>query len=138
MAKVYTELDLEFDKPVSFGVRNFCKNCMLCAEACPGNAISKNKEPSFEVHNECNSKGIKRWALDAKKCLLAWGKTISDCSTCVTSCPYNKPDFWQHRLVDKINKYMPEFVHPVMKEMDTLFGYGNSFDKKAVDKFWNS
>ena len=138
IGKVFTELDLAYDKPVSFGVQHFCENCMLCADACPGNAISKEKKPSFAVHNECNNPGVSKWAIDAKKCLLGWGKTQSDCATCITSCPYNKPDFWHHRLVDKVNRLMPGPVHSVMREMDKLFGYGNSFDKKATDLFWKS
>ena len=138
IGKVFTELDLAHDKPVSFGVRHFCETCMRCADACPGHAISTEKEPSFAVHNECNNPGVVKWAIDAKKCLLAWGKTKSDCATCITSCPYNKPDFWHHRLVDKINHLMPGPAHSMMREMDKLFGYGNSFDKKAVSSFWKS
>lgn len=136
LGKVFTEMDLAYDKPVTFGVQHFCETCMLCAEACPGHAISKEKKPSFKVHDECNNPGVEKWAIDAKKCLMAWGKTKSDCATCITSCPYNKPDFWHHRLVDKFNKMLPGPVHRVMREMDSLFGYGNSFDKKAVDLFW--
>ncbi|WP_300673024.1 reductive dehalogenase [Desulfoluna sp.] len=138
IGKIFTELDLACDSPVSFGVQHFCETCMLCADACPGHAISTEKLPSFAVNNECNNPGVSKWAIDAKKCLLAWGKTKSDCATCVTSCPYNKPDFWHHRLVDKVNRLMPGPVHSVMREMDKLFGYGNSFDKKAVDLFWKS
>ncbi len=138
LSKVFTEMDLNFDKPVTFGVRHFCENCMRCADACPGNAIPRDKKPSFKVNNECNNSGVEKWAIDAKKCLITWGKTRSDCCTCITSCPYNKPDFWHHRLVDKLNVMMPESVHSIMREMDKLFGYGNTFDKKAVDKFWKS
>ncbi|MCG8471927.1 MAG: reductive dehalogenase [Desulfobacterales bacterium] len=138
IGKVFTELDLSYNKPVTFGVRHFCESCMRCADACPGNAISKTKKPSFDIHNECNNPGVEKWAVDAKKCLLGWGKTQSDCATCITSCPYSKPDFWHHRLVDKVNKLMPGPVHSVMREMDKLFGYGNSFDRKSVTKFWKS
>ena len=136
LAKVFTELEMDFDKPVTFGVRHFCENCMRCADACPGEAIPKYKEPSFEVHNECNNQAVEKWAIDAKKCLITWGKTKTDCSTCITACPYNKPDFWHHRLVDKLNKVAPESLHSLMREMDKLFGYGNSFDKKATLEFW--
>ena len=138
LGKVFTELDLAVDAPVTFGVRHFCENCMRCADACPGDAISREVKPSFAVHNECNGKGVEKWAIDAKKCLITWGKTKTDCSTCITSCPYNKPGFWHHRLVDKLNKVAPESLHAVMREMDKLFGYGNSFDQEAVFTFWKS
>ncbi len=136
LAKVFTKLEMTHDKPVTFGVRHFCENCMRCADACPGEAIPKYKKPSYEVHNECNNPGVEKWAIDAKKCLITWGKTKTDCSTCITACPYNKPDFWHHRLVDKLNKVAPESLHSLMREMDKLFGYGNSFDKKATLEFW--
>lgn len=138
LAKVFTELELDTDKPVTFGVRHFCENCMRCADACPSNAISHDKKPSFKVINECNNPGVEKWSIDAKKCLVTWGKLSSDCSSCIISCPYNKPDFWHHRLVDKLNKVMPESVHAFMREMDILFGYGNTFDAKALEKFWKS
>jgi hypothetical protein len=28
-------------------------------------------------------------------------------------------------------------VHDVLREADILFGYGNTFDEKAIDKFWS-
>ncbi|VFQ44609.1 reductive dehalogenase domain-containing protein [Desulfoluna butyratoxydans] len=93
IGKVFTELDLACDKPMSFGVRHFCETCMRCADACPGNAISTEKKPSFDVHNECNNPGVAKWAIDAKKCLLAWGKAKSDCATCITSCPLQQNRF---------------------------------------------
>jgi len=41
-------------------------------------------------------------------------------------------------MVDKLNTIMPDKVHSLMREMDILFGYGNTFDEKAVKKFWAS
>jgi reductive dehalogenase len=137
IAKVFTEMELAHDKPITFGVRHFCENCMRCADACPGKCISKEKKPKFGgVANECSNPATEKWPLDAKKCLLTWGKLGTDCATCITSCPYNKPDFWHHRLVDRITKLMPGPVHNAMREMDILFGYGDTYDKKSVDKFW--
>ncbi len=56
---------------------------------------------------------------------------------CMASCPYNKPDFWHHRLVDSVTAAMPGPVHDFMREMDELFGYGNVEDKSAVKKFYS-
>ncbi len=145
IAKVYTDFDfVEYDKPKSFGVFNFCKSCMRCADACPPKAISFDKEPSFEpTHEEkdnayFNAKGIKKWYLNAKACFRFWSESNTDCAACICSCPYNKPDFWHHRLVDKLGSLMPGAVHDFMREMDIAFGYGNTFDEKAVDKFFKN
>jgi len=144
LAKVYTDFDfVEYDKPKSFGVMDFCKNCMRCADACPTKAISYDKEPSFEPTHEnkdkawYNVKGVKKYHVDAKKCFKLWGELGDDCGMCMTSCPYNKPDFWHHRLVDSVTAAMPGPVHDFMREMDELFGYGNVEDKSAIKKFYS-
>ena len=61
-----------------------------------------------------------------------------ECINCISTCPYNKPDFWHHRLVDGITAAMPGAVHTFMREMDIGFGYGNVDDEAAVDKFYDS
>lgn len=142
LAKVYTDFDfVEYDKAKSFGVYEFCKNCKRCADACPGKAIPFEEEPTFEPTHEhkdnayFNAVGAKKWYLDSKKCFEQWVELGTDCANCITSCPYNKPDFWHHRLVDSINMAMPGPVHSFMREMDKVFGYGNVDDKEALKKF---
>jgi len=148
LAKVYTDLEfVEYDKPVDFGVKHFCESCMRCADACPAKAISKDKhmtnKPWFNSSWEEQFGGgaytttdVEKFYVDAKKCFEFWCKDNNGCGTCITSCPYNKPDFWHHRLVDKLNHLMPGPVHSFMREMDKVFGYGNTFDPKAGKKFW--
>ncbi len=144
LAKVYTDFEFtEYDKPKSFGVMDFCKNCMRCADSCPSKAITFDKEPSFEPTHDnkdnawYNVKGVKKYHVDAKKCFKIWGELGDDCGMCITSCPYNKPDFWHHRLVDGITAAMPGPVHDLMREMDEIFGYGNVEDKEAIKKFYS-
>ena len=141
IAKVYTDLDfVKYDKPKVFGVHHFCENCKRCADACPAKAISQDEKPSLgppqDVENWFSNPGVEKWYLNAKKCFEYWCDSNTSCATCITSCPYNKPDFWHHKLVDKLNAVMPGPVHTFMREMDILFGYGNTFDQKAVTNFW--
>jgi reductive dehalogenase len=142
ISKVFTDLELDYDKPTTFGVMDFCKNCNLCTEACPNEAIPKQKEQTFENTFEpgafYSNEGVKKYYGNAKKCFEQWVKGKGDCTICICSCPYNKPDFWHHRLVEKVNRAMPGPVHGLMREMDKLFGYGNRDDKKAVDKFFEN
>ncbi|RUT80185.1 reductive dehalogenase [Ancylomarina longa] len=141
LAKVYTDFDfVEYDKPIEFGAMDFCKNCMRCADACPGKAISFEKEPTFEPAYDgawYNAKGVKKYYMDAKKCFHTWSEFGTDCGSCMASCPYNKPDFWHHRLVDKITAAMPGPVHNFMREMDILFGYGDVGNPEKIDVFYN-
>lgn len=145
ICKVYTDFDfVEYDKPKTFGVEEFCKTCKRCADACPSEAIPFDKEPTFEPTHEhkdnpyFNAVGTKKWYLDAKKCFKQWTDAKVDCVNCIASCPYNKPDFWHHQMVNGITAAMPGVVHNVMREMDIIFGYGNVDDEAAVDKFFDT
>ena len=142
IAKVYTDIDfVEYDKPITFGVREFCKRCQRCADACPSKSIPKNVEPTMKpTHGGetwFNNPGVEKWYINAKTCFEYWCEGNNSCATCITSCPYNKPDFWHHKMVDKVSALMPGPVHSFMREMDIVFGYGDTFDKKAVKKFWD-
>jgi len=144
ISKVYTDFDfVEYDKPKTFGVEEFCKNCKLCAEACPSKAIPFDKEPTFaptHKHKDnayFNAVGTKKWYLDAKACFKQWADGRADCVNCIAACPYNKPDFWHHNLINKIGAVVPGAAHGIMREMDSIFGYGNVDDADAVDKFFS-
>ena len=144
ICKVYTDLEfVEYDKPKTFGVLDFCKNCKRCADACPSKAIPFDKEPTFEPTHEhkdnayFNAIGVKKWYLDSKKCFQQWAESGVDCANCITSCPYNKPDFWHHKMINSITAAMPGTVNKLMREMDIVFGYGNVDDEDAVDRFFD-
>ncbi|CAM3801517.1 reductive dehalogenase [Parendozoicomonas haliclonae] len=142
LMKVYTDLEfVEYDKPKTFGVRDFCERCKRCSDACPSKAISVADKPSLyppaDHDAATNAVGIEKWWTDSKKCLQYWNDSGTNCGTCVTACPYNKPDFWQHRMIEKMNSLMPGPLHTFMREMDIWFGFGDTFDEKAVAKFWD-
>jgi len=88
ICKVFTDLPLDVDKPIEFGVKSYCENCGKCAEACEVDAIQFEKKPSFNVSSKSNSKGILRWAVDHDKCYNFWIKNGGDCSNCIAACPY--------------------------------------------------
>ncbi len=143
ISKIYTDFEsVEYDKPRTFGVTSFCKNCKRCADSCPSQAITHG-DPSWEPEYSTDpnytwhaSKGIYKFHNDAKKCNKFWCDNDGSCANCIAACPYNKPDFWHHRLVDAQNVISPGPVHSFMREMDILFGYGNVSDPEKVKKFW--
>jgi len=88
ICKVFTDLPLNVDKAIDFGVTEFCKTCNKCAESCGAEAIQKGKEPSFKIQCPSNNKGILRWAVNHDKCYNFWIKNGGECSNCIASCPF--------------------------------------------------
>jgi reductive dehalogenase len=91
-AAVTTDLPLLPDKPIDFGLLDFCRVCKKCAEQCPAQAISVDKDP-------VEQNGYLRWNSDMAKC--AAFRTGNDegvnCGRCIKVCPWNsKEDSWFH------------------------------------------
>ena len=89
LGKVFTDMPLAHDRPISFGVKETCDICRACTVGCPARAIA-DAEPSTAVHNRSNIRGIRKWTTDAEKCFRFWANQNTDCSICVRVCPYNR------------------------------------------------
>lgn len=135
LVKVFTELELEPDAPITFGVESFCNSCMKCADHCPGKAIGREPKTYAAPDNISAIKGIKKWATDAVKCFAYWGEGHCDCGRCMTVCPYFKNDTWLHKFA-KIAANTPG-INNVARYMDDMFGYGKYPTQKTYDDFWN-
>jgi len=98
IAKVMTDLPLLPDRPIEFGVKEFCTTCRKCSDACPAKAIA-NDAPQSEPPNFSSLSHITKWTVNAEKCFKFWVGMNSDCSICIRVCPYNK-DYskWWNRL----------------------------------------
>ena len=77
---VTTDLPLIEDQPREFGVQDFCMNCNVCQQNCPGDAIPQD----YVV-----TRGIKRWLIDLEKCYPYSRLREEYCHLCVDVCPYN-------------------------------------------------
>ena len=89
ICKIFTDLPLEQDKPVEFGVNEYCKRCKLCGEHCEAEAISMDDEPSHRMACRSNNQGALKWHVNVERCYLYWCENGIDCSTCIKVCPYN-------------------------------------------------
>lgn len=121
LGKVFTDLPLQDDGPVRFGVREFCETCRRCSQACPVNAIADGR-PSDTVHNRSNIRGVVKWTTDAERCFGFWAQQNSDCSICIRVCPYNK-DYSKllHRLARRLAATP---LRGLLVKLDILMGYG--------------
>jgi len=88
ICKVFTDMPLVPDRPIEFGVTNFCAQCLRCCDACEVQAISSVDEPSFDTTCVCNNPGVVRWAVHSEKCLQFWSDNGGNCSACIATCPF--------------------------------------------------
>ena len=130
LGKVYTDMPLKHDQPVSFGVKEFCDVCRRCTEACPVKAISA-EAPSLNVYNESNIKGVRKWSVNGEKCFNFWASQNSDCSICIRVCPYNK-DYskWWVRVGRRLAGTV---LRRFMLWLDVKLGFGERMSPK---KWW--
>jgi len=89
LAVVTTDMPLAHDKPVDIAVQSFCESCKVCAENCPIGAIPMGDKVEFN--------GLRKWKLDEQKCYRYWHAVGTDCSLCMTTCPWTKPRNWFHK-----------------------------------------
>ena len=100
LGKVLTDMPLVPDKPIDFGVTDYCTQCGLCATECPAGAISMSRERGYKppkLTGPTGNPGAKKWYLDGKKCLNWWVESGNPCALCMTVCPYTRfslTDFW--------------------------------------------
>lgn len=104
IGKVLTDMPLAQDSPLDLGVRRFCVKCKKCADSCPVKAISYKDEPDGRTFSISNNPGAHKWYVQVDKCYKFWTYNGSDCSNCVTSCPFTKPNTWSHRMTRGIVK----------------------------------
>jgi epoxyqueuosine reductase len=91
ICKVYTDLPLQPDKPIDFGLQNFCPTCGVCGLRCPAGAI-RRADRTTEPTSISNRTGILRWPVNVTKCYLFWLENGCDCSNCVMACPWGWVD----------------------------------------------
>ncbi len=131
LGKVFTDLPLTYDQPITFGVREFCEICRRCTQACPPKAIS-NDPPDTKVHNVSNIKGVNKWSVDAAKCFGFWVKQNSDCSICIRVCPYNK-DY--AKQIYRLGRWLAGTpLRKLMLKLDILLRFGR---RHTARWWWN-
>jgi reductive dehalogenase len=133
--RLLTDLPVATDKPIDAGIMEFCKRCKKCAEACGGDAISYEDEPTWEVKGPWNNPGHKAWFEDSIKC-REFQKHVAatNCGLCFSACPFAKKDkAWIHDWVKAGSATVPA-LDGFFRSMDDAFGYGSEKDQ---EDWWN-
>ena len=86
-AAVLTNLPLLPDKPVDFGLKEYCKTCGICAQQCVSHAISQDNE--IIEYN-----GYQKYKIDYHRCavLNRMNQNGGNCGRCANICPWNRPE----------------------------------------------
>lgn len=84
---VLTNMELEIDKPIDFGLMEYCKTCGICSEVCLSKAISP--ENDLVEYN-----GYKKYKMEYSRCAALQSSltTGGACARCANFCPWNRPD----------------------------------------------
>lgn len=63
------------------GIDAFCRNCRICQDACPPDALFSEKQ---------TVRGAEKWYVDFDKCLPFFNQTHG-CAICIAVCPWSRP-----------------------------------------------
>ena len=129
-----TDMPLEIDKPIDFGLQNFCSNCYKCARECPCDAISWGNKVMFN--------GYEMWKPDVERCTryrLTNPKGLA-CGRCMKTCPLNKVVTWEGPLMTRIAswfgvnvRFMKPVLVPIAVWLDDWLGHGI---RNPLKKWW--
>ncbi|MFH1049631.1 MAG: 4Fe-4S dicluster domain-containing protein [bacterium] len=91
LGAVTTNLNLIPDKPIQFGIQDFCNRCLKCVENCPSGAISKSDKKDI--------RGVEKWDFNIEQCYKLWRHYGTDCGICMKVCPFSHPDNFVHNII---------------------------------------
>ena len=123
---VTTDLPLVPDKPIDFGLQDFCSKCRKCARECPAQAIPFGDKVLYN--------GYETWKPDVEKCTKYRVTNLkgSACGRCMKMCPWNKEGLLAHRLAMWAAIKLP-FARRFLIWLDDALGYGR---RNPVKKWW--
>ncbi len=132
---IVTDLPLALDKPIDFGLQEYCRHCRKCAKVCPAKAISFDKDPSWEPRSQYSLTGKKLWFENPESCWEWSGRNAYYCSACMFACTWTKDNqTFLHTLARMSAAKLP-FLGKYLAWLDDLFGYG-LVPKKNLGDWW--
>jgi reductive dehalogenase len=128
-----TDIPLEVDKPVDFGLQTFCENCLKCARECPVNAIPFKEKIMFN--------GYEIWKPDVERCTRyrVTNSKGSACGRCMKTCPLNKVVSADGSLLHRVGTWLgihARWLKPLMVPIAVFFDDWLKFGKRNLVKKW--
>jgi reductive dehalogenase len=131
---ITTDLPVEVDKPIDFGLQSFCGHCRKCARECPCDAISWGDKVMFN--------GYEMWKPDVERCARyrITNQRGLACGRCMKTCPLNKVVDWDGPLATTVAswlgihaRWLKPLLVPLATWLDDRLGYGV---RNPVKKWW--
>lgn len=123
---ITTNMPLTHDKPIDFGLQNFCSNCNKCARECPSGSISAGKKVMFN--------GYEMWKPDSQKCTQyrITNPAGSTCGRCMKTCPWNLEGLFADAPFRWLASNVPGAAK-ILAKLDDKLGRGKI---NPVKKWW--
>ncbi|MFZ2099819.1 MAG: 2Fe-2S iron-sulfur cluster-binding protein, partial [Oricola sp.] len=123
---VTTTMPMAHDRPIDFGLQNFCENCNKCARECPSGAITAGPKLMFN--------GYEIWKSDSQKCATYRITTPGGamCGRCMKTCPWNLEGLFAETPFRWVASNVPAAA-PLLAKLDDRLGNGGLND---VKKWW--
>jgi len=104
LGAVLTTMELAYDSPIDYGLREFCSKCALCMMNCPSRSIT---------HKTRVVNGRIMYKFNDTSCFEQWTKMGTDCGVCIQACPLT-----QGVDLEKLEKMKdhPELMDEIMEE----------------------
>ncbi len=121
-----TSLPLAVDRPIDFGLQDFCGKCRKCARECPCNAITFGPKVMFN--------GYEIWKDDVDKCTRyrVTQSKGSACGRCMKMCPWNREDTVEARRLTLLSIETPGAREWIIRHDDEA---GNG-TRNPVKRWW--
>ncbi|GLQ35608.1 hypothetical protein GCM10007939_18910 [Amylibacter marinus] len=123
---ITTDMPLAHDKPIDFGMQNFCNSCNKCARECPSGAITAGPKKMFN--------GYEIWKSDSQRC-ATYRITSPDgamCGRCMKTCPWNLEGLFAEAPFRWAATHIPKAA-PLLARLDDRLGNGGLNPAK---KWW--
>ena len=137
IGSVITDLPLAIDKPIDFGLQEFCVGCKKCARECPVQALNHEEEPYWEPVNKWQVAGKKAYFENNQVCFDYQTAKNIYCSVCMSVCPWSKQDTTALHEVARIAGSKAPFLSKYIVYLDDLFGYGLIEDADELEDWWS-
>lgn len=123
---VTTDLPLAHDKPIDFGLQQFCESCNKCARECPSGAITAGPKRMFN--------GYEIWKSDSQKCATYRITTPGGamCGRCMKTCPWNLEGIFKEKPFRWTAMKVPKLA-PALAQLDDVIDNGTL---NPVKKWW--